>query len=77
MLATAAQAALKASLKAAKRAVPHLIAHKVVNTIADAAKKHIFGFMDDYTKVTYGMRDTLQLIRKGSCSVLQLLVLGK
>ena len=27
--------------------------------------KHIFGFMDDYTKVTYGMRDILQLIRKG------------
>ena len=27
--------------------------------------KHIFGFMDDYTKVTYVMRDTLQLIRKG------------
>ena len=27
--------------------------------------KHIFGFMDDYTKVTYGRRDTLQLIRKG------------
>ena len=26
--------------------------------------KQIFGFMDDYTKVTYGMRDTLQLIRK-------------
>ena len=26
--------------------------------------KYIFGFMDDYTKVTYGMRDTLQLIRK-------------
>ena len=26
--------------------------------------KHIFGFMDDYTKVTYGMRDTLQQIRK-------------
>ena len=26
--------------------------------------KHIFGFMDDYAKVTYGMRDTLQLIRK-------------
>ena len=26
--------------------------------------KHIFGFMDDYTKVTYGMRDILQLIRK-------------
>ena len=26
--------------------------------------KHIVGFMDDYTKVTYGMRDTLQLIRK-------------
>ena len=27
--------------------------------------KHIFDFMDDYTKVTYRMRDTLQLIRKG------------
>ena len=27
--------------------------------------KHKFGFMDGYTKVTYGMRDTLQLIRKG------------
>ena len=27
--------------------------------------KHIFDFMDDYTKVTYGMRDALQLIRKG------------
>ena len=26
--------------------------------------KHIFGFMEDYTKETYGMRDTLQLIRK-------------
>ena len=26
--------------------------------------KHIFGFMDDNTKVTYGMRDTLQLVRK-------------
>ena len=25
---------------------------------------HIFGFMDDYTKVTYGMQDTLQMIRK-------------
>ena len=25
--------------------------------------KHVFGFMDDYTKVTYGMWDTLQLIR--------------
>ena len=24
--------------------------------------KHIFGFMDDYTKVTYGMRDTLQVM---------------
>ena len=23
-----------------------------------------FGFIDDYSKVTYGMRDTLQLIRK-------------
>ena len=27
--------------------------------------KHIFGFMDDYTKVTDGKRGTLQLIRKG------------
>ena len=27
--------------------------------------EHIFGFMDDYTKVTYGMGDTLQLIRTG------------
>ena len=26
--------------------------------------RHIFGFVDDYTKVTYGMRDTLQLIRE-------------
>ena len=26
--------------------------------------RHIFGFTDDYTKVTYGMRDTLQLICK-------------
>ena len=26
--------------------------------------RHILGFTDDYTKVTYGMRDTLQLIRK-------------
>ena len=26
--------------------------------------RHIFGFVDDYPKVTYGMRDTLQLIRK-------------
>ena len=26
--------------------------------------KHIFDFMDDYTKVTYGMRNTLQLIPK-------------
>ena len=25
--------------------------------------RHIFGFMDDYSKETYGMRDTLQLIR--------------
>ena len=25
--------------------------------------RHIFGFMHDYNKVTYGMRDTLQLIR--------------
>ena len=26
--------------------------------------RHIYGFVDDYSKVTYGMRDTLQLIRK-------------
>ena len=26
--------------------------------------RHIFVFLDDYSKVTYGMRDTLQLIRK-------------
>ena len=26
--------------------------------------RHIFGFMDDYSKVTYDIRDTLQLIRK-------------
>ena len=26
--------------------------------------RHIFGFVDDYSKVTYVMRDTLQLIRK-------------
>ena len=30
----------------------------------DIPMKYIFGFMDDYSKVTYGMRDTLQLIRK-------------
>ena len=26
--------------------------------------RHIFGVVDDYSKVTYGMRDTLQLIHK-------------
>ena len=26
--------------------------------------RYIFGFVDDYPKLTYGMRDTLQLIRK-------------
>ena len=26
--------------------------------------RHIFGFVDDYSKVTYGMGDTLQIIRK-------------
>ena len=26
--------------------------------------RNVFGFTDDYTKVTYGMQDTLQLIRK-------------
>ena len=35
--------------------------------------RHIFGFVDDYSKVTYGMRDTLQLTMR--CSVLKLLVL--
>ena len=38
--------------------------------------RHVFGFMDDYTKVTYGMRDTLLLIRK-DCSALLLPVLEK
>ena len=32
--------------------------------------RHVFGFTDDYTKVTYGMRDTLQLIRKDDNDVL-------
>ena len=26
--------------------------------------RHIFGIVDDYSKVTYGMRDMLQMIRK-------------
>ena len=26
--------------------------------------RHIFGFVDDYSKVTFGMRDTLQLVGK-------------
>ena len=26
--------------------------------------QHIFGFVDDYSKVTYGMRDMLRLIHK-------------
>ena len=26
--------------------------------------RHIFGFVDDYSKLPHGMRDTLQLIRK-------------
>ena len=26
--------------------------------------RHMFGLMDDYSKVAYGMRDTLQLIHK-------------
>ena len=26
--------------------------------------RHIFGIVDHYSKVSYGMRDTLQLIRK-------------
>ena len=32
--------------------------------------RHIFGFADDYSKVTYGMRDTLQLIRNDDNDVL-------
>ena len=32
--------------------------------------RHTFDFMDDYSKVTYGMRDTLQLIRKNDNDVL-------
>ena len=36
---------------------------KVVFSVA-IPMRHIFGFTDDCTKVTYGMRDTLQLIRK-------------
>ena len=32
--------------------------------------KHIFGFMDDYTKLSYGMRDTMQMIRKDDDDVL-------
>ena len=31
---------------------------------------HIFGFVDDYSKVTYGMRDTLPLTRKDDNNVL-------
>ena len=39
--------------------------------------RHTFSFVDDYSKVTYGMQDTLQWILKDvndPCSVLQLLV---
>ena len=32
--------------------------------------RHIFGFEDDYSKVTDGMRDTLQLIRKDDSDTL-------
>ena len=32
--------------------------------------RHIFGFVDDYSKVTYGMRDALQLIRKDDSDAL-------
>ena len=42
--------------------------------------KHIFGFMDDYSKVTYGRRETFDLIRKDdddALFLLQLLVLRK
>ena len=32
--------------------------------------RHIFGFVDDYSKVNYGVRDTLQLIRKDDAGAL-------
>ena len=32
--------------------------------------RHIFGFVDDYSKVIYGMRETLQLIRKDDSDAL-------
>ena len=38
--------------------------------------RHIFGFTDDYTKVTYGMRDTLQLIRKDDDSLFRTAAAG-
>ena len=41
--------------------------------------QHIFSFADDYTKVTYGMQDTLQLMQRimMPCSVLLLPVLDR
>ena len=32
--------------------------------------RHIFGLVDDYSTVTYGMRDTLQLIREDDSDAL-------
>ena len=39
-------------------------ATKAMLVVCDNAMQHIFGFIDDYSKVTRGMRDTLQLIRR-------------
>ena len=39
--------------------------------------RHVFDFTDDYTKVTYGMRDTLQLIRKDDNDALFRTAAGK
>ena len=39
--------------------------------------RHVFGSMDDYTKVTYGVRDALQLIRKDDNDALFRTAAGK
>ena len=41
-----------------------------VNAYYAIPMRHVFGFTDDYTKVTYVMRDALQLIRKDDNDVL-------
>ena len=78
MFTTAAKTAMRGTLDAAKRAVPrsnnivfytrqgYLIRNPDPKGSFQCAIpiRHIFGFVDDYSKVTYGMRDTLQLIRK-------------